>query len=155
MVSHPWPSSAEPFSPRDTSMLSLSSPVYARSFLSQMSPAFQKCLQYAHGLVSFAAQYQAGKTDQDTYSFDNVRALEHIPLSLPYGGGLSTDAMSVSDSPCFYIPTLASGKPPLYFAWIISLVMALKAALLSLLAVCGSGTTEIVPLDLSTWPTCR
>ena len=51
-----------------------------------MSPAFQKCLQYAHRLVSFAAQYQAGKPDQDTYSFDNFRALEHILLSLPYGG---------------------------------------------------------------------
>ena len=109
----------------------LGSRFLSRPFSAQISPAVHKCLRYARRLILVVERSRPVRTGLETYSINDFMALEHSVTSLPYQYSLGEMDECVRTSLLLY-SNIAIWRTPLYFAWVVSLVTKLRAALLAL-----------------------
>ena len=123
--------SAEIFQPQDTTLFFLGSRFLSQPLSGKISPLLRKCLQYTCHLISIVEQYHHNRQLSGTYNINEFLALENILLTLPYEYSLDALENCIRLALLLYSNT-ALWTTPLYFAWLVSLVCQLQAALLAL-----------------------
>ena len=123
--------SAEFFQPEDATLFFVGSRFLSQPLSGKISPLLRQCLQYTCHLISIVEQYHHSRQYSSIYNINDFLALEHILLSLPYEYSLDALENCIRLALLLY-SNIALWITPLYFAWVVSLVHQLQAALLAL-----------------------
>ena len=106
---------------------------FSRSMSLALSDSLQQSLRYMARVIARIEKVQDHIQVFEGDWMDDVLALEHILISLPHNRSLNQLEECVRLSALVYCNT-ALWRIPLYFRWVMSLVVRLKSALLSLKA---------------------